>query len=118
MAGGAAVIDRVLEPEVMDTDEEARAYDAMDHLVVNRAFAEEVAQLLSRGGRILDLGTGTARIPIAIVELFRSRSTPCSIVAVDGAKAMLSVARQNIAEAGMEREIELVHADAKALGTL
>ena len=32
------MLPRVLEPEVMDTAEEARDYDAMDHSQVNRVF--------------------------------------------------------------------------------
>ena len=31
-------LDRILEPEWMDTFEEADAYDRMDHSAVNRAF--------------------------------------------------------------------------------
>ncbi|MCA9201957.1 MAG: SAM-dependent methyltransferase, partial [Planctomycetales bacterium] len=57
---------RQLEPEVMDTPEEAREYDEMDHSSVNQAF---VADMLSSDfvvGDVLDLGTGTARIPIEL----------------------------------------------------
>src|SRR5947207_183966 len=78
---------RVLEPEVMDTPEEARDYDAMDHSAVNRLFVDD---LLAAGvvpataddqpvAEILDLGTGTALIPI---ELCR-RCADCRVMAVD-----------------------------------
>ncbi len=65
-----AMIPRVLEPEAMETAEEVRQYDAMDHSAVNDRF---VADFLSahgpcRGGEILDVGTGTARIPIALAR--------------------------------------------------
>ena len=53
---------RILEPEVMDTREEAEAYDAMDHTVVNIAFVERVVELGARQGHFLDLGTGPAQI--------------------------------------------------------
>ena len=34
-------LDRVLEVEVMDTPEESRDYDAMDHATVNRVFVRD-----------------------------------------------------------------------------
>ncbi len=36
------MLSRVLEPEVMDTPEQASAYDAMDHSEVNRRFVDDV----------------------------------------------------------------------------
>ena len=36
---------RIVEPEVMDTREEAEAYDAMGHGEVDRAFAERFLEL-------------------------------------------------------------------------
>ena len=57
-------MDRTLEPEIMDTIEEAEAYDAMDFLSVNTAFVERLIELGAKQGRYLDLGTGPARIPI------------------------------------------------------
>ncbi len=44
--GTLAMLQRVLETEVMDSADEARDYDAMDHVEVNRRF---VADLLSTG---------------------------------------------------------------------
>ena len=35
------MLPRVLEPEVMDSPEEARDYDAMDHAEVNRRFVAD-----------------------------------------------------------------------------
>ena len=35
------MLDRILEPEVMDTAEEARDYDSMDHSTVNDLFASD-----------------------------------------------------------------------------
>ena len=34
------MLTRILEPEVMDTAEEARDYDTMDHSAVNRVFVD------------------------------------------------------------------------------
>lgn len=105
------MLPRVLEPEVMDTEEEARDYDAMDHSAVNALFAGD---FLAEGpllGTVLDLGTGTAQIPI---ELCR-RDPGAVVVAVDLAERMLELARRNVERAGLAARIELRKADGKRL---
>ena len=62
--------NRVLEPEVMDTAEEARDYNAMDHSEVNRWFVDDFLLLAPDWQQarpewsVLDVGTRTALIPI------------------------------------------------------
>ena len=41
---------RVLEPEVMDSTDEARDYDAMDHGEVNRRFVDDLLAAQGRWG--------------------------------------------------------------------
>ena len=41
------MLERVLEPEVMDTPAEARDYDAMDHAEVNRLFVDDLVPHLA-----------------------------------------------------------------------
>lgn len=106
------MLARRLEPELMDTPEDARDYDAMDHSAVNRLFVSDF--LLFRPdspGRILDVGTGSAQIPI---ELCR-RATAETIVALDAAGEMLKVARENVVRAGFDTRIELVEGNANHL---
>ncbi len=105
------MIERQLEPEYMDDPREASAYDAMDHTAVNAAFAEDLLVLGDPGSRLLDVGTGTALIPIEICD----RHPTVQIVAVDAAVAMLDVARVNIAAAGHAERIQLEPVDAKVL---
>jgi ubiquinone/menaquinone biosynthesis C-methylase UbiE len=102
---------RQLEPEVMDTAEEARDYDAMDHLLVNRAFVGDFLDLWDGRGTVLDVGTGTAQIPI---ELCRQHAT-ARVVAVDLAAEMLQVARDNVERLGLDCRVTLERADAKEL---
>jgi ubiquinone/menaquinone biosynthesis C-methylase UbiE len=102
---------RVLEPEVMDTPEEARDYDAMDHATVNRAFVADFLAAWDGANPILDLGTGTAQIPI---ELCRQSSTP-QVVAIDLAEHMLRVGQENVRRAGLESRVRLQRVDAKGL---
>jgi len=108
---GMAPLERVLEPEVMDTDEEARAYDAMDHAAVNAAFCSDLFALKPDLLSTLDVGTGTALIPI---ELCR-RSPAARVVAIDLAASMLERAAMNVARAGLNDSISLKRVDAKAL---
>jgi ubiquinone/menaquinone biosynthesis C-methylase UbiE len=60
---------------------------------------------------ILDVGTGTALIPI---ELCRRRAG-CRVMAADAAVSMLELARYNVEVAGLVSRIELAHVDAKRL---
>ena len=60
------MIPRTLEPEVMDTVEEAVDYDSMDHSTVNRVFVADLLRFVEPAAkpvdyslRIIDLGTGT-----------------------------------------------------------
>jgi len=105
------MLKRTLEPEVMDTLEEAVAYDDMNHSEVNRCFVEELLATGELGEQALDLGTGTARIPL---ELCR-HTEELKIVAVDMAVAMLEIARRNLEIHGAMHRVRLERLDAKQL---
>jgi len=102
-------LERVLEPEVMDTPQEARDYDGMDHSEVNRIFVDNLMASGFQGNDILDLGTGTALIPIELCK----RLDDCRVMAVDAAVHMLDIAKFNIDVAGMLQRIQLQKVDAK-----
>jgi ubiquinone/menaquinone biosynthesis C-methylase UbiE len=105
------MLPRVLEPEVMDSVEDAADYDAMDHSAVNRLFVADFLKVWNGRGPILDVGTGTAQIPI---EFCRQSSTG-DIVAIDLAGQMLALARSNVAKAGFESRIILEKINAREL---
>jgi SAM-dependent methyltransferase len=127
------MLSRVLETEVMDTPEEARDYDAMDHATVNRvfvtdflaawgndtSFAAPAAPRPSTGPGasgegdpvVFDVGTGTAQIPL---ELCRRHPT-VQVLAVDLAENMLRLGKENVGRAGLEDRIRLERRDAKRL---
>jgi len=104
-------MERILEPEVMDTEAEALEYDAMDFLAINTLFAQRAVELGSRISQVLDLGTGTARIPILIAQA----RPEWQIVAIDWAESMLAIARENVVGAKLETQIQLQFMDAKQL---
>jgi SAM-dependent methyltransferase len=133
-------LTRILEPEWMDSPDEADAYDVMDHRAVNQQFAADllasvqVLRVLAEADdssstdssdedqgaegsaesawvEVLDLGTGTALIPVELCQ----RSPRCRIVAADAAVSMLELARYRIEAAGQRERILLSQADAKQL---
>jgi ubiquinone/menaquinone biosynthesis C-methylase UbiE len=105
------MLPRVLEPEVMDSAEEAEDYDAMDHAQVNRGFVADFLALWHGRGPVLDVGTGTAQIPL---ELCR-QAPSAEVVGVDLAEHMLRVGRENVRRAGLELRVRLERCDAKQL---
>jgi len=116
------MLPRILEPEVMDTESEAVDYDSMDHAAVNRLFADDfLAQFPvnqppeEQGGAatrsVLDVGTGTAQIPIEICK----RRIDLKVTAIDLAAHMLQLAQRNVIREGLTSQIKLEHVDAKSL---
>ncbi|MBI3463109.1 MAG: class I SAM-dependent methyltransferase [Planctomycetes bacterium] len=106
------MLSRVLEPEVMDTPEEALAYDTMDHSEVNRAFVTDfLAAAGSVSGEILDLGTGTALIPIEVCR----RDSSARVRAIDLSANMLDLARANLELANLNERVTLERVDGKGL---
>jgi ubiquinone/menaquinone biosynthesis C-methylase UbiE len=105
------MLARRLEPEVMDSAEEARDYDAMDHAAVNRVFVADFLAAWDGSNPVLDVGTGTAQIPLELC-----RTAPAArVVGIDLAEHMLAVGRENVARAGLSEAVRLKCWDAKAL---
>jgi ubiquinone/menaquinone biosynthesis C-methylase UbiE len=114
-------LERILEPEVMDSREEAADYDSMDHREVNRRFVDDLIAAIKAPSAsnpeprapldVLDLGTGTALIPIELCQRFPD----CRVMAADAAVSMLDLARYNLEVNNLTHCIELAHVDAKVL---
>jgi len=104
------MFNRQLETEVMDSAEEARDYDAMDHSAVNQLFATDFLAVWNGANPILDVGTGTAQIPI---EICRQDQRPI-ITAIDLAEEMLKLGQTNVDSAGFNERISLQQVDAKS----
>ncbi|MFT5284486.1 MAG: ubiquinone/menaquinone biosynthesis C-methylase UbiE [Planctomycetota bacterium] len=103
-------MQRILEPELMDTEEEAASYDAMDNSASNAAVVELLVELGARG-RILDIGTGPGHIPFMVCE----QIADCTLVGIDLAKTMLVYAERHRATSPHKDRIEFKLADAKSL---
>ena len=117
------MLPRVLEPEVMDSAEEADDYDSMDHSEVNTRFVADFLRVWDTEWPILDVGTGTAQIPIEVCRQCRALAPPngpllwdsLAITAIDLADHMLALAQRNVESAGFADRIAIEKADAKQL---
>lgn len=103
-------MERTLEPEVMDTPEEADGYDSMDHTEANEAFVARLVELGARG-HMLDIGTGPGHIPLLVCE----RIDGATVVGVDLARHMLAHAERHRATSPHRDRVSYQLADAKGL---
>ena len=95
----------------MDTWLEATAYDAMDFESVNTAFATDTIDLDPHAIKVLDIGTGTARIPILMCQ----QRPQYLITAIDLAQSMLIIGQRNVETAGLNQRIRLERVDSKRM---
>lgn len=112
------MLPRVLEPEVMDSAAEAIDYDSMDHSEVNRRFVDHLLECPTAAEgtelqpvRVLDVGTGTALIPLELC----ARNLPIQVTAIDLAAHMLQLGQRNVTRVGLQSRIKLEEVDAKRL---
>lgn len=98
-------MERILEAELMDDQQQAAAYAQADFSASNQAYVDGVlADLPAPLGRVLDIGCGPGDVDIRLA----SASPACQITAVDGSAAMIGLARRAVAEAGLAERIRLV----------
>jgi ubiquinone/menaquinone biosynthesis C-methylase UbiE len=103
-------MQRVLEPEAMDTAEEADDYASMDHREANAAFLERLFELGARG-RMLDIGTGPGQIPLLVC----ARDPNARVTGVDLSEHMLRHARAARDASPFADRLDYRRGDAKAL---
>ena len=96
---------RILEPEVMDGDEQCDAYASADFSDVNMDFVRRWLEVFpeARQGLWLDLGCGPAEIPGRVCTALPE----VSMVGVDASNAMISQAKRRISNLGLSGRIEL-----------
>lgn len=109
-----SALERILEPEIMDTDEEADGYQAMDHSGPNNAFVDRLLELgVGQPGvdHVLDIGCGPGAIPILIAE----RIPTAHVTGVDLSPKMLAHAERAKASSPAAERVRFKLADAKGL---
>lgn len=101
-------MDRVPEPDLMDDEEQARAYAFADFAEPHEGFVDAFARCFPDEdvrGRVLDLGCGPADITIR----FARRYPACTVDGVDGAPAMLRFGDELLEKASLADRVKLHH---------
>jgi SAM-dependent methyltransferase len=90
---------RLTEPELMDDPVQAAAYASADFAEAHSRIVDSFAEYFPRqelSGHVLDLGCGPGDISFR----FASCYPECSVVGVDGSKAMIALANQRKTNSG------------------
>ena len=96
---------RVLEPELMDEEQQATTYAQEDFSESNQWFVDRLMlDFPGRLRRVLDIGCGPADVLIRLA----GASPDIRITAIDGSGPMIRIARQAVREYGLLEQITLV----------
>jgi ubiquinone/menaquinone biosynthesis C-methylase UbiE len=100
-------MDRVTEPELMDEEEQARAYSEADFAAPHDHFVELCAEACGPlSGFVLDLGCGPADVTVRLAK----KNPGALFHGVDGSEAMLRYGRERIAKANLGDRVTLTRA--------
>lgn len=99
------MMDRVLEPELMDDPRQAEAYACADFDEENQGFVELFKDYFPEfsQGTVVDLGCGPADIPIRFAKLYPA----CQIIGVDASGPMVRLGEDAVKQAGLSDRITL-----------
>lgn len=103
------MLQRVLEPEVMDTEEDALEYEAIPNDEVNEQFTNELLRLRPNPLKSVDLGTGPGHIPILLAQKHRT----VHVIGLDLSLNMLKLARRRLELTGVSDRVQFAAMDIK-----
>lgn len=107
-------MQRIPETEVIAQPTDARRFnEVMGKGPVQaeyRRLARDVAAMLPKGGKILDVGTGTGFVAVEVARLLREKG---QVIGLDMSNAMLNLAAENAAARGVSAFINWRVGDAK-----
>ncbi len=97
------MMDRILEPELMDDDEQVVAYANADFAEENQGFVDRFREYFPdfAEGHILDLGCGPGDIPIRLARAF----TGCRVTGIDASAPMIRLAERAVQAEGLQDRI-------------
>jgi ubiquinone/menaquinone biosynthesis C-methylase UbiE len=98
-------MERILEPELMEDEEQCVAYAQADFEEENQGFVDRFLEYYPdlTAGHVLDLGCGPADIPIRF-----ARALPnCRVTGVDASPAMIRLAEEAVRQAGCADRVTL-----------
>lgn len=102
-------MERIPEPELMDDEEQARAYSEADFAEPHERFValfRAAFPTLVLDGTVLDLGCGPADVTARFARAFPA----AKVHGVDGAEAMLARGRRRLAAEGLTDRVQLFRA--------
>jgi 2-polyprenyl-3-methyl-5-hydroxy-6-metoxy-1,4-benzoquinol methylase len=99
------MMERVLEPEVMDDLEQAAVYARADFEEENQGFVNRFLELYAdlKEGHVVDLGCGPADIPIRLATALPG----IHITAVDASQPMIDIGEMAVKAAGLTDRVVL-----------
>jgi len=104
------MFERIPEPELMQDYAQCMNYNLMhkaDPTIITTWLQTYHETVNITQGTIVDLGSGTANLIIALLNLYPELTAVC----YDASKAMCHIARQNIQQHGLEDRITVIHDD-------
>ena len=93
------MMDRILEPELMDDPAQAEAYAATDFSAENQGFVERFREYFPdfSQGHIFDLGCGPGDIPVRLAKALPG----CRVTGIDASRPMIDLAERVINLSGL-----------------
>ena len=100
------MMERVLEPEVMDGTEQVLAYAQADFEAENQGFVDQFFTLYPEleNPHILDLGCGPGDIPIRVAR----RHATCRVTGIDASQPMITYAEEAVQKAGLPDRVQFL----------
>ncbi len=100
------MMERVLEPELMDDPEQVLAYAGADFEQENQGFVDQLCGLYDdlEGAHIIDLGCGPGDIPIRLAR----RHPTCRITGIDASPPMIAYAEQAVQKARFHDRVQFL----------
>jgi 2-polyprenyl-3-methyl-5-hydroxy-6-metoxy-1,4-benzoquinol methylase len=100
------MMERVLEPEVMDDPEQVLAYAEADFEEENQGFVDKFFTMYPdlESPHIVDLGCGPGDIPIRVAR----RHATCRVTGIDASQPMIAYAEQAVQKAGFNDRVQFL----------
>lgn len=99
-------MERILEPELMDDEEQSIAYAEADFSTSNQLFVDSLVRDFPAHVRaVVDIGCGPADVVIRL-----AKAAPNAVItALDGSAPMIAIARTAAGAAGVDHRLTLLH---------
>jgi ubiquinone/menaquinone biosynthesis C-methylase UbiE len=99
-------MERILEPELMDDDQQSIAYAKADFSTSNQLYVDSLLRDFPTQLRaVVDIGCGPADVVIRLAKA----APQAAITAIDGSAPMIALGRTAAREAGVDDRLTLLH---------